>query len=148
MIPATWNSDGSLKHWDLDSYLEHFGVKGQKWGVRRGRGASSGGSMHPASADAARAHATMETIRKHGVAAVSNGDLNHLVNRQRLVSQHAALTPDHVSAGKKIAQGLLKESGTIAKQEARQFAAQNAHAGLTFLARKGLHLALRAAIAG
>lgn len=46
-IPATWNSDGSLKQAaahmlplpsddpvDIDDFLEHFGVKGMHWGVR------------------------------------------------------------------------------------------------------------------
>jgi hypothetical protein len=41
MIPDTWNPDGSLKHHDLTSYLQHYGVMGMKWGHRRG---TSGGS--------------------------------------------------------------------------------------------------------
>jgi hypothetical protein len=32
-IPPSWNSDGTLKHMDVDDILEHFGVKGMHWGV-------------------------------------------------------------------------------------------------------------------
>lgn len=99
----------SVKHMDdLDDILEHFGVKGMKWGVRRD---GSSGSSHTASPDAMRAQATTDTIHKHGVRAVSNEDLQHLVNRQRLISQHAALTADNVDKGKSVAQGLLKQFG-------------------------------------
>lgn len=35
-IPDTWQSDGSLKHADLEEFLAHHGIKGMRWGVRRG----------------------------------------------------------------------------------------------------------------
>jgi ribosomal protein S16 len=34
MLPPDWNPDGSLKHSDVDEFLEHFGVKGMHWGHR------------------------------------------------------------------------------------------------------------------
>ena len=41
-IPDTWNADGTLKHSDIDEALEHYGVKGQKWGIRRPVNSSTG----------------------------------------------------------------------------------------------------------
>ena len=58
---------------DEDDFLEHFGVKGMHWGVRRDSsgGGGSGGASH-ISPDAARAHASATAARKHGTSALSN----------------------------------------------------------------------------
>lgn len=37
MIPDTWNSDGSLKHSQIEEFLAHFGVKGMHWGERQSK---------------------------------------------------------------------------------------------------------------
>lgn len=88
LIPDTWNSDGSLKHWDLDSYIKHFGVKGMKWGVRRG------GSRGAPSMDAARASDLAKRVKAGGGTHVlSNAELQHLVTRRNLERQHASLAP-------------------------------------------------------
>lgn len=139
-IPGNWNPDGSLKHWvdDVEAYLaqftgqslEHFGVKGMKWGVRRQRGSTS---SHPVAEDSARAARTAETIKKHGVAAVSSPDLQHLVNRRQLEQRHSQLNADHVSAGKKAVQDALIQVG---KQQANQVAAQLVKAGAEAIAKK------------
>jgi hypothetical protein len=133
-IPATWNPDGSLKHWDLDSYLAHFGVKGQKWGVRRGRGA---GSAHPVSADHALATQHRATVKAHGTAALSNDDLKHLVTRLNLEEQHNRLNPKQVSTGQKIVHELLGVGGNVAKQQATTYASKYAAQGVEALIKKG-----------
>jgi hypothetical protein len=142
MIPDTWNPDGSLKHdaWiaEVEAYLstvagdslEHFGVKGMRWGVRRPRGTTS---QHPVSADAARARATQETIKKHGTSAVSNVDLQHLVTRLNLESQHGKLNQDHVDAGRKEVQKFLIQFG---KQQASALANQAIKSGAEALSKK------------
>lgn len=39
MIPDTWNPDGSLKHFeDVENWIEHHGIKGMHWGVRKDEG--------------------------------------------------------------------------------------------------------------
>jgi hypothetical protein len=67
--------------------LAHFGIKGQKWGVRR-----SDSQLSSNSADAARAAATQTAIKKGGVSSVSDADLNHLVNRVNLQKRYSEVT--------------------------------------------------------
>jgi hypothetical protein len=88
----------------VGDFLEHFGVKGMKWGIRRNGGhpgRQGPGEVHPISTDAQRAHDTAQKIHRHGTAALSNDDLQHLVNRQRLLQQHAQLNPADPSSVRK-----------------------------------------------
>lgn len=91
---------GRVIHEDDSGSLEHHGVKGMHWGVRRNGGHPSR-DEHPVSADAHKAHEVAKTIHEHGTAAVGNEDLQHLVNRQRLLQQHAQLNPGDPSRYKK-----------------------------------------------
>jgi hypothetical protein len=67
--------------------LEHFGIKGMKWGVRRKNPSSS-----PTSDDASKAKETLKIVKKHGTSAVSNKDLQDLVTRMNLEQNYARLT--------------------------------------------------------
>jgi hypothetical protein len=123
---------------DEEDFLEHFGVKGMHWGVRRdSSGGGSGGSSHPLSADAARAHASAATARKHGTDALSNQDLQHLVTRIGLERQHGQLNQRQTSQGEKIAKDILINTG---KQTVQSYATKYATKGaehLVKLAAKG-----------
>lgn len=140
MIPDDWNSDGSLKHsgWiaDVETHLEHFGVKGMHWGVRRQRG--SDGQLHegPSSADHARTAAIKAKASQHGIKSLSNEELQHLLTRLDLESRHGKLSVQEVSAGKKALDELLSESGDLGKQLARQFAKQYAVKGIENIIKK------------
>jgi hypothetical protein len=109
-----------------DEFLAHFGVRGMKWGLRRPRGTASADD-HPGSPDALRAKATMDTIRKHGLKAVSTADLQHLVSRQNLEKQHGSLNPEHVNAGRKAVSDILVQVG---KQQASALATKAVTEGL------------------
>ena len=109
---------------DDPDFIEHFGIKGQKWGVRRPRGTASD---NPSSSDAARAKATRDTISKHGIGAVSTADLQHLVSRQNLETQYGKLTEAHGNAGRKAVQGILVQVG---KQQASALATKAVTEGL------------------
>lgn len=107
-IPPTWNPDGTLKitHQDVDAFLAHFGVRGMKWGVRRGRSASSG----PVSSDAARAHVLKTQVKTSGTRSLNNEELQHLVTRMNLEQQFGRLTessPSSVSKGQKFVKGAV-----------------------------------------
>lgn len=80
-----------IKHYDVDAFLEHFGVKGMKWGIRKDKLGGSRGSSESASSDAARARATQDMIKKHGTSSVDNKDLQHLVTRMNLERQYNGL---------------------------------------------------------
>lgn len=80
----------------LDEVLEHHGVRGMKWGVRKDRrvGVSkSKGTEVPASDDAKRANSYHDRAHKHGPASLNNQELQHLVNRLNLEQQYARLRP-------------------------------------------------------
>jgi hypothetical protein len=94
----------SMKHGEtVDDVVEHFGVKGMHWGVRKNR---SSGEDHiarmrgEASADSNRAHNNQQRVHKTGVHALSNEDLQHLVNRINLEQQYSKLTSDPNSKNK------------------------------------------------
>ena len=86
--PSDYVQQSSLGHTDLaEGVLEHHGVKGMHWGVRRDRGASG-----PISADAARVSGLNKTVTTHGTRALSNEELQAVVTRLNLEQQHARLT--------------------------------------------------------
>lgn len=58
----------------VDDFLQHFGVKGMKWGKRK----------NPASADAAGAKTVKTVAKKKGIHTVSNRELQQAIERMRL----------------------------------------------------------------
>jgi hypothetical protein len=75
----------------------------------------------------------MGRVRKSGTSNLSNQELQQLVTRLNLERQYSNLNPKQVSAGRKFAEGLLKDSG---KQLASQFIAKNAPKGAAWIAKK------------
>lgn len=77
----------------------HSGIKGMRWGIRRKSGSDGNLSSTPeaqkamAAADAERAATSIATIRKSGVKALSNDDLNHLTKRLDLEKKLTNLDP-------------------------------------------------------
>lgn len=86
--------------------LEHFGIKGMHWGVRRQKAADgrvrgpSRSTREGSSSDAARAKETHAKIKSHGTDAVSNQDLQHLVSRLNLEQQYSRLTSSQSNVAK------------------------------------------------
>lgn len=125
-IPDTWNPDGSLKHDDLDAeienFLEHFGVNGMHWGVRKA------GSSEPSSEDHARAYAIQAKVKAAGgTHTLSNDELKTLNQRKQLESEHARLS----GTGESFVKGLIVKQG---KQEANKYAAEYAVKGAAAVA--------------
>lgn len=104
----------------LDDVLAHYGIKGMRWGVRRTHPSSSGSSpKKPAgkiSEDAASAKASRTKTKTHGLDALSNKELQHLVNRMNLEQQYSRLTSHEgaVKAGFRAGKKILGAGKTVA----------------------------------
>jgi 2'-5' RNA ligase len=86
--------------------LQHYGVKGMRWGRRKSEGNSA------VSDDAARATAAAEKAKKEGPAALSNKEMRDLVTRMQLESQLKNVTPStRTQKGAKFATNLLVNTG-------------------------------------
>jgi 2'-5' RNA ligase len=124
---------GSVAHSEefVEDFLAHYGVKGMKWGVRKPRSAvttsqgstltgkakvkTTGGEGHNASPDAVKVAAKKAKLKKSGVAALSNKDLQDVIERARLETQ----ARDAVSStGKKF---VKKKLNTQFDQQSQQF---------------------------
>lgn len=86
---------------EVDEFLDHHGVKGQKWGVRRRSGHSS------ASGDAKTAHG----LRKKKLHTLSNADLKAINERMNLEQNFRRMNPSKKDKGKRAAKGILATAG-------------------------------------
>lgn len=79
-------------------YLEHFGVKGMKWGVVKKKAsgavsklAGSGEPTHPAASDVVKVKALRKKVKSSSTDALSNEELQAVVNRMNLEQQYSRL---------------------------------------------------------
>lgn len=92
-----------------DSVLEHYGIKGMKWGVRRKRGANG---LVEVSEDARRAREILSGSAK----AASNQEIQAALNRMKLESdfkkmQLAVIPQSRLTRGTNWAKKLLSDIG-------------------------------------
>ena len=147
-VKITWSSNGHIlkielgpdameqtDEDELDDFLQHFGVKGMRWGVRKDpvdvtvdsrrpgrRLKASGGQNQPAHEDAIRSAAVRQRAKASTLDSVSTKDLQELVNRMNLEQQYAKLSANNTSPGRKIVNEIL--TNTIKQQAARYVNAQ------------------------
>lgn len=69
----------------VEEFLAHYGVKGMRWGVRRG-------SKEAPSSDAARATELRTRAKQSKVKALSNKELQEAINRMNLEQQFKRLS--------------------------------------------------------
>lgn len=72
---------------DLDDFLQHYGKKGMRWGVRKKKNNSK------PSNDAKRAEYALGKLNKGGTRALSNNELRDLNKRLQLEQQLKNLSP-------------------------------------------------------
>lgn len=110
-------------------FLEHYGVKGMRWGVsreapsavaptamsvvphgtkRRTKVEVAGGENHPAHEDALKVAEARAKLKRSGTAALSNQELQTMAKRLQLETQVAQLTS---SRGQKFIQRQLEQQG-------------------------------------
>ena len=73
----------------MGTVLEHFGVKGMRWGVKKSESHSSGGG----SEDHNNATAAAGKAKKGGVKSLSNKELQDMITRMNLEQQYVRLAP-------------------------------------------------------
>lgn len=125
------------KHENTDEFLEHFGVKGMRWGVRKPRGdrdevfrkrakeqqevkvktapgrkvRAEGGKYTPPSEDAIKVARAKQTARASTTDSLSNKELQDVVTRMNLERQYGQLMGEQQSIGKKLVNQLLGNAG-------------------------------------
>lgn len=132
---------------DADEIVEHFGVKGMKWGrrnseskardarqakedaanpevtVTRATGkkiTTRGGGNLPAHDDAVTARVVKQKIDNSGLNAVSNQELQSYVNRLNLEQNYARLSPNQTSKGEQFAKGAGEKGKRVAENVVTQ----------------------------
>lgn len=91
------------------SELQHYGIRGMKWGRRRPEGPDGrvqSSSMSPTSEDSARASQYREKAKTHGTSSLSNQELQTVITRDNLLQQYARLNPREQTQGEKIVAGI------------------------------------------
>lgn len=93
----------------VDSFLEHVGVKGMRWGVRRnGSSVTSGKKQKPVSTDRKR----VDKLRSKGAPALSTKQLKSVKERMELESSFSRLNPTKVQKGHAHVKEFLAIAGT------------------------------------
>lgn len=107
----------------VEDILEHHGVKGMKWGVRRSKSSNvtvsdkgkklktSGGHGRPAHPDAVNAHTIGQITRKSGTKALSNQELESYSRRLNLEANVKRINYANSNPAKKFTLTLLGQTG-------------------------------------
>lgn len=82
-------------------FLQHYGVKGMKWGKKK----------NPASSDAAASRSVRTTAKKKGIHTVSNKDLQTAIERMRLEQDFKRLKVNEKPAVTRWISSMLLEAG-------------------------------------
>lgn len=110
---------------ELDTILEHFGIRGMHWGVRRSKAelggpspvivkvkpgqkiVTKGGKGHKAVEEAINAAVVKQRAKASGTQSLSNQELQSAINRMNLEQSYAKLNPKKLSFGQKATHELL-----------------------------------------
>lgn len=108
--------EGLQKLVHSDDFLEHYGILGQKWGVRRIRANSlkrSAGNQET-NDEGSDDYKKVSEFKKKGTKNLSTNELRELTQRMQLEKQYSDLSPSAYSKGMNFANKALKTGTTIA----------------------------------
>lgn len=80
---------------EVNEYLQHHGVKGMRWGVKKSSSRRSGG----------------KTTYQKKPDRLSDAELSRRIKRMELEKKYSELNAPSKSSGKKFAQGLIQNQG-------------------------------------
>lgn len=106
----------------IDEILNHVGILGMHWGIRKSR--SSGGKTKPKPATTSPNspdHDEKVALKKKKLNSLSNAELKKLNERMQLEKSYKDLSKNDLSVGAKLVQEIL---GGAAKETAKNFAAK------------------------
>lgn len=116
----------TIQNGSADDSLEHYGIKGMKWGITRSREKLASlrkTANDPDSADTATKKELRAKVKANrSTDPLSNKELQAVIQRMNLESQYASLNQTRsqkvMSNGKDFAQGIIKENAkaVISKQ--------------------------------
>lgn len=89
-----------------ENFLEHYGVKGMKWGVRRTKAQLAKSSKR--SDDSAK----VKKLKKGGKNSLSDQELKRVVNRLNMEQQYSRLNKSRAQQGHDVVKALLAVGAT------------------------------------
>ena len=108
---------------DSEHYLNHFGVRGMRWGVRKGPSADT-----KVRRDRAKMHKNRRTM--------SDSDIKRAVNRMQMEKKLKTLVEEDIAPGRLAAKDFLSKTGAIFVGAAA--GAAGAALVKSYLAKKGI----------
>ena len=106
----------------MDNTLQHHGIKGQKWGVRRcqnkdGTLTNAGRRRNKYSSDDYRSAHERKSVRR-----MSDQELRQRINRLQMEKQYRQLSKKDISPGEKFVKDVLRESSKeVAKEYTKKW---------------------------
>jgi hypothetical protein len=147
----------------VEEILEHHGVKGMRWGVRRKATVgpqeiivsdrrknvkTSGGAGHPATESAVRARVIGQKAKKSGLKSLSDQELRDYASRIQMEQNVSRLMFTQKSRGAQFADKLLGRKGSqLAEKAAQEGATRAGRSALNKATRKSIKVARIAAFA-
>ena len=115
----------------MENYLQHYGIPGMKWGVRRSQAQLARISKRAKKKGWSEDAETAAKLRTKNVKQMSNAELKKLNERTRLENEYKNLNKKNPSAGRKFVNEVTKEVG---KEIAKDFVKKNAKKGIAYAA--------------
>lgn len=95
----------------LDDFLEHYGIKGMKWGVRRSVGSDGKVKRTRGPKESAESKKTRDLRQRH-VRSLTNKQIETVNKRQQLETKFNQMNPTKVEKGAKVLKGVMATAGT------------------------------------
>jgi hypothetical protein len=103
------SGDTNTLTFTLDNALEHFGVKGMKWGVRNRP--SGRASKSPPSIESVRKTQINKKAKRSGKKALTNAELQDAINRMQLEQQWSRLRTNERNVAVRFISSVLLDVG-------------------------------------